>query len=155
MTIFASATLNTSRFIDYPQGEKKEFSDISIGKNRAEAIINGDMDKATKLNIFEKIIDVIFCGSQKQDALDLLKDMFFMEKTSEDLSEKEKLEIMENNFEKLKQMAGPGYADQFDRVQDEAHSQTSYYMGNTLITSVNTVSGGSGDGQWYAVNLNV
>ncbi|WP_299007207.1 hypothetical protein [uncultured Shewanella sp.] len=100
MSIFTNVTLHMSHYAP-------DLQDISIGKERAKALLNGDIDKATKLTVLEKAFDTIFCHSKKQQALNAIKEMNVFSKVNTDDPDGEILNKLSHNLKELQELTDP------------------------------------------------
>lgn len=92
---------------------KNLFDGTVLNKERINDILTGNVDNATTLSFFEKVIDILFCGSQKHQAMEYLKsnlDMFDLTKATE----KEYSNQLINNFMALKALADAGSKDKIN-----------------------------------------
>ncbi|WP_298773267.1 hypothetical protein [uncultured Shewanella sp.] len=101
---------------------KNLFDGTVLNKERINDILIGKVDNATKLHFFEKIIDILFCGSQKHQAMEYLKsnlNMFDLSKATKEEYSKQLI----NNFSALKALTDAGSKDKINiDINDEALS---------------------------------
>ncbi|MCL1123767.1 hypothetical protein [Shewanella surugensis] len=141
---------------------EQPIQDVSLGKSRLTAFVEGNMDKVTQLGCFEISIDRHFCASKKTNALNIINDMIKLDMTYKENSPSEQLLAIEKNFQQLKTLAGEGNNGLFKVVRNDAQSTTTFIIDNHTIAKINAVCGGfensqemSASGAWIAEELSI
>lgn len=142
MTIFPSATVDISQI----QKQADDFtsdSAITLNKSQLEGFITGDMDKATKMSLWDNIIDFLYPSYNKEEALQLISQMIDFDSEKENIQEWERdsqtdlLSRLQNNYEKLFELADEGTQQKFQRVDDG--NKTQFKIDGHTIASANAI----------------
>ncbi|WP_298772929.1 hypothetical protein [uncultured Shewanella sp.] len=142
MTIFASATVDISQIQKQADNFTSD-SKITLNKSQLEGFITGDMDKATKMSFWDNIIDFFYPSYNKEEALELISQMIDFESEKESIqdwhreSQTDLLSRLQNNFEKLYELADEGTQQKFERVDDG--TKTQFKIDGHTIASANAI----------------
>ncbi|WP_299011422.1 hypothetical protein [uncultured Shewanella sp.] len=150
--------------ITLPQQLQTETQELPLETWRTEALLKGDIDKATihtwkeTINNILTAIHALFCPSQQEAVLgftgDMLKaainatefqkvhtistlDLILSPKNQLEEKYADNIKILDENFMALKNMAGEGFQHEFTKQIDFSNHTTSYFIKETLITTIN------------------
>ncbi|MCL1123768.1 hypothetical protein [Shewanella surugensis] len=144
MTIFASATLNIPRCTS--NIDDNAHSEVTLNKSQLEGFISGDMDKATKMSFWDNIIDFFYPSYNKEEALQTISEMIGWESENANLPEWEKggeadlLIRLENNFQKLFDLADDGTKGKFMIDTNQNPTKTTFKIDGHTIASANAIT---------------